>query len=187
MSMSIRFSAETDALFLIDAQDPFMNSIADHEHILKRIEFVVRSARALGVPILATEQVPAKLGPMHPNLDAALEGITIFPKSAFSAMGDPTVASTFSQLSRRQAVLVGVETHICVAQTALDLLAMGCQVAVCPDAVGSSTTERHKLGMERLRDSGVMPIHTEGLVYEWMGSSQNPAFRDILKWVKQFA
>lgn len=84
-------------------------------------------------------------------------------------------------------MLIGAETHICVAATALDLIDAGYLVTVCPDAVTARTEERHKLGMERLRDHGAKPAHTESVVYEWTKDASNPAFRTVLSLVKQFA
>ncbi|HTQ12040.1 MAG TPA: isochorismatase family protein, partial [Fimbriimonadaceae bacterium] len=81
----------------------------------------------------------------------------------------------------------GVETHICVGQTAVDLLGSGMEVIVCPDAVSSRSVERHKLGMERLRDSGALPLHSESVVYEWLETAENPAFRDVLRLVKELS
>jgi len=79
---------------------------------------------------------------------------------------------------------VGIETHICVTLTALDLLKNGYGVFVCPDAVSSRTIEQHKLGMERMRDSGAIASHTETLAYEWMGTAESPVFREVLRLVK---
>lgn len=88
---------------------------------------------------------------------------------------------------RRSVVVVGVETHICVCGTVLDLIAAGYRVTVCPDAVSSRSLEAHKLGMERIRDVGGLPAHTESVVYEWLGGSTHPAFKSVLEIVKRHA
>jgi len=87
-------------------------------------------------------------------------------------------------VGRKQIVLCGVETHICVTQTALDLIDAGYQVHIAVDAVSSRTMEKHKLGMERLRDNGALPIATEAAVYELLGQAGTPAFKAILPLVK---
>jgi nicotinamidase-related amidase len=99
-------------------------------------------------------------------------------------MKNPEFSSQLRASGRKTVIVVGIETHICVSQTCLDLLDAGYAVAVCPDAASARTQDRHKLGMERLRDAGVVPIHTEALVYEWMVSANHPQFRDILQVVK---
>ena len=183
----MRFDRTKDVLFLIDLQDPFINSIENGSAVLARAEFVVQSAQVLGVPVLSTEQVPEKLGSLCGSLKEIMGNQPIYAKATFSSVGIREVQQRLQVLGRKNAVLVGVETHICVTQTGLDLLDEGFTVAVCPDAVGATSMEKHKLGMERLRDSGIMPVHTESLVYEWLGSSEHPSFRDVLKLVKKYA
>lgn len=107
-------------------------------------------------------------------------------KMAFSAVQSPPLMQVLEATERHEVVLIGLETHICVGQTALDLLDQGFDVVVCPDAVSSRSNDRHKLGMERMRDAGVVPAHTEAAVYEWMQSADNPKFREVLSVVKRF-
>ncbi|MBC8063562.1 MAG: isochorismatase family protein [Chlorobia bacterium] len=107
-----------------------------------------------------------------------------YSKMAFSCWGAPGFQDALESQARSCVVLVGIETHICVTLTALDLLNNGYHVFVCPDAVSARSLEMHKLGMERMRDSGAMPTHTETLAYEWMGSADHPKFKDVLNLVK---
>ena len=92
--------------------------------------------------------------------------------------------AALQETGRKQMLLCGVETHICVCQTACDLLHAGFAVHVAADAVSSRTTEKHTLGMERIRDGGVLPCAAESAVYEWLGEAGTPAFREVLKWVR---
>ena len=103
---------------------------------------------------------------------------------AFSALGSSEFCETLKKTGRRQVVLVGLETHICVSQTAQGLLDLGYEVVVCPDGVSSRTREAHKLGMERIRDAGVVPAHSESIAYEWLGSADHPDFKAFLAIVK---
>jgi nicotinamidase-related amidase len=153
------------------------------DRVVDRSRFLVRVAQLLGVPVLATEQNPERMGGTVSGLADLLESRQ--SKMAFSACGASALAQHLENGTRRQAVVVGIETHICVSQTAHDLLERGFEVAVCPDAVSARSVERHKLGMERIRDAGAVPAHTESIVYEWLGSADHPLFREALKIVKE--
>jgi nicotinamidase-related amidase len=184
----VRPNVERDLLVVVDVQPSFLAGIHEADRVLERTEFLIRVARLLGVPVLATEQYPSRMGGTHERILAALgEDASVAPKMSFSCCGCPGFMDAFATQGRDHAILVGIETHICVAQTALDLLGQGRTVMVCPDAVSGRTLDRHKLGMERMRDAGVAPLHTEAVAYEWMGSAENPNFREALKLVKAFA
>ena len=140
-------------------------------------------AVALGIPVLATEQNRERMGVSLPSISENLT-VPAFDKMSFSVTGCDEAMAAIDELGRRQIVIVGIETHICVSLTALDLVERGFEVIVCPDAVSSRTQDRHKLGMERLRDGGVVPAHTEAIAYEWMQTASHPRFRDVLGIVK---
>lgn len=162
-----------------------MQGIWEAERVVRRTEFLLRSASILGVPSFATEQNAERMGGLNPRL-VPLLGVKPFAKMTFSCLGSPECVTELEKTKRRQAILVGVETHICVSQTAVDLLSQGFEVVVCPDAVSARTIEMHKLGMERLRDCGALPMHSEAVVYEWMQTADHPSFREVLKLVKEF-
>lgn len=134
--------------------------------------------------MLASEQYPARMGGTEPRFNGLLD--QVYGKMEFSAAANSEFMLALEATGRKQVVIVGIETHICVSQTALDLLAKGYEVVVCPDALSSSSQDRHKLGMERLRDAGVIPVHTEAVAYEWCHSANNPKFKELLAVVKQF-
>jgi len=121
------------------------------------------------------------------GLDPSLVDLIPDPigKFSFSCCGSPEFMRPFEQAARKQIVVVGLETHICVGQTCLDLQSMGCNVVVCPDAVGAGTVDGHKIGMERMRDAGIVPIHTEAVAYEWLRTAKHPCFRRVLELTKQ--
>ncbi|RYG49291.1 isochorismatase family protein [bacterium] len=170
----LRLDASRDALLVIDLQANMVPAILGGEEVVARARFLARAARLLGVPVAATEQNPARLG-------TTVEGLLEEPahaKMAFSAASwAPEVPGVV--------VLVGVETHICVAQTALDLRAAGREVAVAADAAGARTEDRHTLGLERMRAAGVALVHSEAVLYEWLESAEHPEFRAALKLVKE--
>jgi nicotinamidase-related amidase len=177
----------TDVLLVVDLQVPFLDVIYERERVVRRACFLIEVAHALDIPIVATEQAPDQLGRTDQTVHSALGHAPIFPKTGFSAAACPAAMSRLREISRTSVVIVGVETHICVCGTALDLLAAGYRVTVCPDAASSRTLEAHKLGMERIRDASAMPAHTESVAYEWLGSSTHPKFRSVLELVKRYS
>ena len=180
---AIKLEPTRSVLIVVDVQPTFLKGIFEAERVLAKARFMARAAEALGVPVLASEQNPGRMGGTHPDL-APHVGAP-FPKMEFSCVACEDLASALEFTGRRQAVVVGIETHICVGQTAQDLLALGYEVAVCPDAVSAGSLEAHKLGMERMRDAGVVPVHTEAVAYEWMGTADHYAFRQVLALVKE--
>lgn len=169
-------------VLVVDVQGALSKAIWEMDRTVDRCRFLARIARLLDVPVLATEQNPSRMGATVPELAELVE--ETFAKMAFSALGSTELMSRLQSLGRRQAVVVGIETHICVSQSALGLLELGYEVAVCPDAVSARSVDRHKLGMERIRDAGVVPAHTEAVAYEWLGAADHPKFRDALAIVK---
>lgn len=168
-------------LLVVDMQPSFLAGIFQSDRVLDRVEFLVQVARTLDVPVVATEQYPSRMGSTHERLLPLLDqpvGKMEFSCASCSALSEVV------QGDPGQIVIVGIETHICVSQTAHDLLRNGIEVAVCPDAVSARTLDRHKLGMERIRDAGAVPAHSESIAYEWMRSAEHPKFREVLKAVK---
>lgn len=168
---------------MIDVQPSLMPHIFEGDRVLDRVKFLAKIAGILDVPILTTEQNPSRMGGTHDEI-APLVGEP-FAKMCFGACGCEPFMDALRASGRTQVVIVGVETHICVGQTAQGLLETGYEVAVCPDGVSSRTVDRHKLGMERIRDAGIVPAHTEAVAYEWLGSADHPKFRDALRIVKE--
>jgi nicotinamidase-related amidase len=173
-------------LAVVDIQPSFMQGIHEMGRVVRRAGFLIDCAHLLGVPVVSTEQYPSRMGGMDPMIGERLKERP-FSKMAFSCCGSSGFKEAIEATGRRAVVLIGIETHICVTLTALDLLEAGYRVFVCPDAVSARSVEMHKLGMERMRDSGAIASHTETLVYEWMGSAENPRFRDVLALVKNAA
>ena len=178
--------AETSVLVVVDMQEKLIGAMTNRDALCAHVTLLIRAARVLGVPILATTQNAPRLGEIAPETrealgDAAAPAIN---KLCFSCAGSPAFMAAMQETGRRQIVLCGVETHICVCQTAYDLLHAGFAVHVAADAVSSRTVEKHKLGMERIRDGGVLPCAAESAVYEWLGAAGTPAFREVLNWVR---
>src|SRR4051812_45519528 len=145
--------AQSSLLAVVDIQPSFLSGIFEAERVLHRAEFLLKIAGLLQVPILATEQNPARMGATHERI---LPLVTSPPleKMAFSCAGCTAFSDSLVRLQRTQIVLIGIETHICISQTALDLLTRGFEVIVCADAVSARSSDRHSLGLGRIRDAG---------------------------------
>jgi nicotinamidase-related amidase len=143
----------------------------------------------MGVPVVATEQNAERMGGTEADLADLLRnnGCAIESKMTFSCCRTTVLESHLSGFDRRQIILAGIETHICVLQTAMQLVGRDAEVCIVGDAVSARSEQAHSLGIERMRQAGVVIAHSESIAYEWMGSADHPSFRDVLGVVKRFA
>jgi nicotinamidase-related amidase len=168
-------------LLIIDFQARLMPAIADGSAAVANALRLVRAAEMLDVPLLFTEENPKGLGPTVPELAPYAEG-RLFAKMSFDACRD---AGFLDRLGGRQQVVVaGCETHVCVMQTALGLLAAGREVYLVRDAVGSRHDDSKEAAIRRLAGRGAEIVTTEMAIFEWVGSAEHPRFRDALALVK---
>jgi nicotinamidase-related amidase len=172
------------ALVLVDFQDRLTEVVDRSELVVPNLLRMVKGCQALAVPILATLQVPEKLGHIIPELGEALGNQQIINKAAFSALREPEFVLALHETGRKQFLLTGIEAHVCVLQTGLDLLDAGFQVHVLSDGVFSRTAENHDLALERLHDAGATVSSVEIALFELIRTSKHPAFRTISKLVK---
>ena len=161
-------------LVVVDAQPGFFAASGTAgavrtEGIVARIAWLTGVAAALGVPVVVTEEDPARNGPTAPAVADRLPPATPppFRKSVFGLAGDPRIAAAIEATGRRTAVVTGFETDVCVAQSALGLLDLGYRVAAVVDATGSPG-RMHRHGLRRMRDAGVLLVHAKGVYYEWI-------------------
>jgi nicotinamidase-related amidase len=171
-------------LVLVDVQTKLAAVMHDREAMIEGCRRVVACMRTLQVPVLWTEQLPAKIGPTVPELTGVLDGLAPVVKSSFSCWSEPAFASAVRDLRRKRALLAGIETHVCVYQTASDLFAAGYHVEVLHDAVASRSAENRDIGLDRIRVAGGSVTSVETAVFELMRTSEHPAFREILKIIK---
>jgi nicotinamidase-related amidase len=145
----------------------------------------MRAARRLGVPLLVSEQYPKGIGPTVPALAALATPEEIFEKIHFSCAAEPAIQAQLALMGpRRQAVLCGIEAHVCVLQSALGLAAAGWSVTVVEDAVSSRRAADRDAGLRRLAAAGVTVATVEMVMFEWLGRAGTDAFRDLLKLIK---
>lgn len=178
--------SENTLLVVVDMQASLLRVMHNPDALTANVRLLIQSAGILSVSVVATTQNASRLGSLAPAVADVLpaDASDMVDKMTFSCAGHEAFLSRLERSGRRQIVLCGVETHICVSQTALDLTRLGYQVHVAADAVSSRTLEKHKLGMERIRDGGAMPCAAEAAVYELLGRADAPAFKQILPLVK---
>jgi len=175
---------EDSSLIVIDMQERLVPAMQAPARTIKNASILVTVARKLEVPILVTEQYPEGLGGTVPDLAKHAEGVQVMEKMHFSCMKDPEFAKEFHGLNRSQAVIAGMEAHICVLQTAVNLMEEGFHVFVVTDATSSRTPESEKACLDRLSAAGAGIVTTEMVVFEWLGKAGTPEFRELLPLVK---
>jgi nicotinamidase-related amidase len=168
-------------LLLIDLQQRLMPVITDHETVVARAVRLAEAARLLDVPVCATEQYPAGLGPTVPPLAAYPQ--VVLAKTTFSATGDPGFAALLPA-GTSAVLLAGAEAHVCVLQTALGLLASGHRVVLVADAIGSRDPADKALAIDRARQHGAEVVTSEMVLFEWLRDAQHPKFREVQKLLK---
>ena len=173
------------ALLVVDVQPTFLRVMPAGEACLRRCRLAVAAARLLGLPIFFTEQVPAKLGPTHPDLLlAAGEGRAVFGKTAFSAFGAPGLSEAFGKGDVSQLLICGLEIPVCVYQTAMDALREGMGVTILSDAVTGRRSADGQACLEALRAAGAHVLPTETVFYAMLGDATHPQFRAYAELVK---
>jgi nicotinamidase-related amidase len=178
-----RLNADSICFVFIDLQDKLLSQISDAHRIVARNELLIDAANLLGLPYMSTSQYRKGLGEVIEPLASKMHP-PIHDKTSFSCCADSTILAQLNQVGRQVLVLSGVETHICVMQTCLDLLGKGFQVAVVADAVGSRNKLDHDLGLKRMESAGALSVTAEMVIYELLGRSDSPEFKRILPLIK---
>lgn len=176
---------EQSVLLVVDIQDVLLP--ADDTvrgRFLENAARIIQAAQALHVPVLATEQNPEKLGPTNAGIAAVLGETRILPKMEFGAMGNAEAKEALAQSGRKQLIIVGMETHICVLQTAMGAIEQGYSPYVVRDAVASRMREQYKAGISRMNRHGVGIVTVEMVIFEWLRVAGTDDFRRILPLVK---
>lgn len=179
-----RLKIDNSLLILVDVQGKLARLMHESESLIRQIGILIDGCRLLGVPIVWAEQLPDKLGGTVPELVEKLAGLTPLTKSSFGCCEDPQLSSTIRESRRWQILLCGIETHVCVWQTAASLLTDGYQVNLIADAVSSRSEQNREVGIERIVAAGGQLSCVEMALFELMGSAQHPKFRDVAKLLK---
>lgn len=173
------------ALVVIDVQGKLAQVMHGKESLFENLQKLIKGVQVLGLPIIWNEQLPEKLGPTTPEVAELLTQSTQpIPKSSFSCCGNPPFMVALQAAGRKQILLTGIESHVCVYQTCLDLLDQGYEVQVVTDAISSRTAENRQLGLKRMQVAGATPTSTEMALFELLRVAEGPKFKEIAKIVK---
>ncbi len=182
MANSILARAGDSVLVIVDVQQRLAAAMvpAEREAVIRNSRILLQSAACLGIPALLTEQYPKGLGPTVAELAEALPaGTPRLEKTCFSCAGAEPFSTALEASGRPQVILAGMEAHVCVLQSALELRAAGKAVFVVEDACCSRRRENHANAMHRLRAAGVVVSNTESVVFEWLRDARHEHFRAI--------
>jgi len=175
---------ENTVLALVDIQGRLAALMHNKEEFFANVAKLIKGLKALEIPIIWNEQLPAKLGPTIPEIKDLLEGLTPFEKNSFSCCGNPDFLERLKSLGCRQVLLAGMETHVCVYQTALDLLPEGYEVYLVADAVSSRTLENKQIGIQAIKDLGAKLTSVEMTLFELLRVAEGDRFKQIIDIVK---
>ncbi len=176
---------EDCVLAVVDLQGKLLPRIHERDRVVRNSQLLIRLARILALPVVVTTQYAKGLGPAVPEILSLLPDAKPMDKLEFGCFGNGEFCTAIGRLAGRNTLLVcGIEAHICVLQTVLGALNQGLNVHVAADAVGSRTDLNWKLGLERMRDAGSVISSTEMMIYELLGRSGTPAFKEMLQFLK---
>jgi nicotinamidase-related amidase len=178
--------AERCALLVVDIQEKLLPPIFQKDQLVRNSKLLIRAAGMLKIPAVMSTQYAKGLGKTVPELASLLPETEAIDKDRFSCFGSEAFCTLLKRLpgNRNTLLLCGMESHICVMQTALEALREGYLVHVASDAVSSRTEWNWKIGLERMRAAGAVISSTEMMIYELMRSSSSPAFKDMLTHLK---
>ena len=171
-------------LVIIDVQGKLAQLVKMKAMLFSNIARLIQGAQLLKIPIIVTEQKPDKLGPTVLELTTFLDKISPIEKESFSGWGKREFSESVLGLKRKQIIVTGIETHICVYQTAIDLVQNDFEVHVIADAVSSRKRLDHNCGLECVRAGGALVATTEAVLFEWIKTAADPRFKELVKIVK---
>ncbi len=180
------FNIEESVLLVVDVQGKLASLMYDHERLFANLERMIRAAQLLELPILWTEQAPEKIGEtVEPIKNLLFPVLKPIHKKSFSCYRCPEFLEHLKAINRRQIIVVGIETHVCVYQTVCDLRTHGYDVHLIADAVSSRTQDNKELAIARMRDEGATIATAEMTMCELLKTSEHPKFKAIMTNIKR--
>ena len=180
----MRITKENTACLVIDIQERLLPVMTDKDKLLKNCSILIAGLRELGIPLVVTQQYTRGLGETAEEIRSLIPDFCPVEKREFSCCDSTGVTGKMKDLNAKSVILCGIESHVCVLQTAIDLKAAGMTPVVVMDAVSSRSTESIELAKERFRFEGIMITSAESILFELTRSSAAPEFRTISKLVK---
>lgn len=179
--MFVPMEAKNSALLMVDIQEHLMPLISGREAVLRNVVRLLTAVRVLNLPLLVTEQYPKGIGPTLLQLSSLIPpGTPCIEKTSFSCCGHDGFDEALDALDRPVTVLFGIETHICILSTVMDLIGRGRSVVLVADACGSRDAANHALALDAARGCGVLVVPTETVIYQMLGNSKAPGFKALL-------
>ena len=172
------------ALVIIDVQEKLSRVMHEKEKLFENLQKLVKGAKLLNIPIIITEQNPNGLGPTVSEIAPLLTDIKPVTKFSFSCCGEELFLRQLEMLNRKQVLLAGIETHVCVYQTAVDLIEAGYEVHTIVDCVSSRTLENKNLALDKMKSEGANLTSVEIALFELLKTAANPKFKELSKIVK---
>nr|WP_067297677.1 hydrolase [Marinobacterium profundum] len=166
-------------LLVIDVQDKLLPAVEAPQQLLDNCRWLLEIATQLKVPVLGTEQYPQGIGHTHPRLGELIPVDAMLEKIHFSCMSEPSCDAAISASTREQVVLIGIEAHVCVLQSAIELRLQGRDVFVVADCIASRNPQDKALAIERMRQLGIHIVSREMVAFEWMRKAGTETFRHI--------
>lgn len=178
-------ASENTVLIIVDMQGNLAHSMHEKQQLFENAQKLIKGIQVFEVPIIAAEQTPDKLGPTIPEIDNLLSGIQYISKASFNCFDNERFLKEFEALNRKQVLIMGIEAHVCVYQTAMHLLSMGgYEVQIVADAVSSRTMKNRDIALEKMKGSGASLTSTEIVLFELLKTAENEKFKEIFKIVK---
>lgn len=178
-------TTDNTILLVIDVQSKLAQVMHQREQLFANLERMIKGVQVLELPIILTEQVPEKLGPTRSEIGELFNGdFSPVSKSSFSCCGNAQFMERFKALERQQVLLTGIEAHICVYQTSVDLINLGYEVQLVTDGVASRTPENRAIGINRIKEAGASLTSIETALFELLRVAEGPQFKQISKIVK---
>ena len=175
---------EQSLLLIVDIQEKLAPAILQADEVVANTTKLIRAAKHLNVPILASEQYPKGLGRTISTLRELLSADSFFDKTHFSCLAEVGAADRLRQQQRKQIIICGMEAHVCVLQSAMDIKAAGFESIIVADAVSSRRAESRDLGIARMRDAEIAIVNTEMVLFEWLGQAGTAEFKALLPLIK---
>jgi len=175
---------ENTALILIDMQERLVPAMKSKDEIIKKQELLLKAAEELNLPVIITEQYPKGLGYTINNLKECIENPITIEKNSFSCFGSKEFEEHLKEKKIKNILLIGIETHVCVLQTALDAICAKYKVFLIADAVSSRSINDHAIAIDFMQNQKINVLSTEAVIFMLMKTSKNPSFKNISKLIR---
>lgn len=180
----MKLRKDDTAVLVVDYQEKLMPAMHNRDAFVSRTCVLLEGLKTLNIPMVVSEQYPKGLGSTIPEIKEVVGVAPYLPKTTFSCMDDEGIRTALETLDCSNIIICGSETHICVLQSAIDLLAMGKNVLIAEDCVGSRTEHEMQVGLRRAEEEGARISTTETILFELLGKAQGAEFKTISKLIK---